>query len=36
VIGWVIELPESDKRFTHTTFNGLLLDSEALSQDTSE
>jgi hypothetical protein len=30
VIGWVIELPESGKRFTHTTFNGLLLDQEAL------
>jgi protein arginine N-methyltransferase 1 len=30
VIGWVVELPESGKRFTHTTFNGLLLDQEAL------
>ena len=43
VIGWVVDLPDSGKRFTHTTFNGLLLDSEALartqklmSQDTSE
>jgi protein arginine N-methyltransferase 1 len=41
VIGWVIELPEAGKRFAHTTFNGLLLDSDELtraqqaSQDTS-
>jgi protein arginine N-methyltransferase 1 len=27
VIAWVIELPDAGKRFTHTTFNGLLLDS---------
>ena len=32
VIAWVIELPDADKRFTHTTFNGLLLDSEALTR----
>jgi hypothetical protein len=32
VIAWVIELPEARKRFTHTTFNGLLLDSEALTR----
>ena len=32
VIGWVIELPESGKRFAHTTFNGLLLDKEALNR----
>jgi protein arginine N-methyltransferase 1 len=32
VIGWVVDLPESGKRFTHTTFNGLLLDSEALTR----
>jgi len=30
VIGWLIELPDSGKRFTHTTFNGLLLNSETL------
>jgi protein arginine N-methyltransferase 1 len=32
VIAWVIELPAAGKRFTHTTFNGLLLDSEALTR----
>lgn len=32
VIGWIIELPESGQRFTHTTFNGLLLDKEALNR----
>jgi hypothetical protein len=32
VIAWVIELPDVGKRFTHTTFNGLLLDSEALTR----
>jgi protein arginine N-methyltransferase 1 len=32
VIAWVIELPDAGKRFTHTTFNGLLLDSEALTR----
>jgi hypothetical protein len=30
VIGWIIELPDSGKQFTHTTFNGLLLNGEAL------
>jgi protein arginine N-methyltransferase 1 len=35
VIGWVVDLPESGKRFTHTTFNSLLLGSEALMRDTS-
>jgi SAM-dependent methyltransferase len=35
VIGWVVDLPDAGKRFAHTTFNGLLLDSEALSRDTS-
>jgi SAM-dependent methyltransferase len=35
VIGWVVDLPDAGKRFAHTTFNGLLLDSEALSPDTS-
>jgi len=32
VIAWVIELPDTGKRFAHTTFNGLLLDSEALTR----
>lgn len=32
VIGWIIELPESGQRFAHTTFNGLLLDKEALNR----
>ena len=32
VIAWVIELPDAGKRFTHTTFNGLLLDGEALTR----
>ena len=32
VIAWVIELPDAGKRFTLTTFNGLLLDSEALTR----
>jgi hypothetical protein len=32
VIAWVVELPDAGKRFTHTTFNGLLLDSEALTR----
>ena len=30
VIGWVVELPGSQQRFEHTTFNGLLLDRAAL------
>lgn len=32
VIGWIVELPESGQRFAHTTFNGLLLDKEALNR----
>jgi protein arginine N-methyltransferase 1 len=32
VIGWVVELPDTGERFTHTTFNGLLLDKEALTR----
>ena len=32
VIAWVIELPDAGKRFTHTTFNGLLLDRQALTR----
>ncbi len=36
VIGWIIDLPESGQRFTHTTFNGLLLDQEALSRSQPE
>jgi len=32
VIAWVVELPDAGKRFSHTTFNGLLLDSEALTR----
>ena len=31
-IGWVIELPRTGERFAQTTFNGLLLDSDTLSQ----
>ncbi len=31
-IGWVVELPGSGKRFSHTTFNGLLLDNDALNR----
>jgi protein arginine N-methyltransferase 1 len=30
VLGWTIELPDADKRFAHTTFNGELLDENAL------
>ena len=32
VLGWIIELPGAGQRFTHTTFNGLLLDQEALTR----
>ena len=32
VIGWVVELPASGRRFAHTTFNGLLLDRTALAR----
>jgi protein arginine N-methyltransferase 1 len=32
VIGWVVELPDSKKGFAHSTFNGLLLDQEALTR----
>jgi hypothetical protein len=32
VIGWVVELPASGKKLTHTTFNGLFLDRESLSR----
>ena len=32
VIAWIIELPDAGERFTHTTFNGLLLDQEALTR----
>ena len=32
VIGWIIELPESGQRFALTTFNGLLLDKQALTR----
>ena len=32
VIGWVVELPESGQKFVHTTFNGLLLDQDALTR----
>ncbi|MDH5620358.1 MAG: methyltransferase domain-containing protein, partial [Gammaproteobacteria bacterium] len=31
-IGWVVELPRTGKRFAQTTFNGLLLDSDTLTQ----
>jgi protein arginine N-methyltransferase 1 len=30
VLAWSVELPDQDKRFSMTTFNGLLLDDEAL------
>ena len=30
LIGWVVELQETGQRFSHTTFNGLLLDRDAL------
>jgi hypothetical protein len=32
VIAWVVELPGSGRRFSHSTFNGLLLDQEALTR----
>ncbi len=32
VIGWIVELPNSGKRFAHTTFNGLLLDRQTLTR----
>ncbi len=32
VTGWIIELPKSGQRFAQTTFNGLLLDKEALNR----
>ena len=32
VIGWVIELPEQGLKFSHNTFNGLLLDREDIAQ----
>jgi len=32
VIAWVIEMLDTGERFSHTTFNGLLLDSEALTR----
>jgi protein arginine N-methyltransferase 1 len=30
VIAWVVDLPGSNTRFAHSTFNGLLLDREAI------
>jgi protein arginine N-methyltransferase 1 len=30
VTAWIIELPASGKRFSHTTFDGMLLDPETL------
>ena len=32
VIGWIIERPATGERFTHTTFNGMLLGREALTR----
>ncbi len=32
LIGWVVELPDSGQRYVHSTFNGLLLDREALTR----
>jgi SAM-dependent methyltransferase len=30
LIGWVVELPEQDLKFSHNTFNGLLIDRNSL------
>ena len=32
VIGWVVELPDSGKRFAQTTFNGIELDKESMTR----
>jgi protein arginine N-methyltransferase 1 len=32
IIGWIVELPAQGKRYAHNTFNGLLLDREALTR----
>jgi protein arginine N-methyltransferase 1 len=32
VIAWNVELPDSDLHFAHSTFNGLLLDPDAISR----
>ena len=32
VVAWVVELPRSNTRFAHSTFNGLLLDREAITR----
>ena len=32
VIGWVIELPEKGQKYSHNTFNGLLLDREDIAR----
>ncbi len=32
IIGWIVELPEQNKKFAHTTFNGKLLDREMLTR----
>jgi protein arginine N-methyltransferase 1 len=32
IIGWIVELPESGQRFSHTTFNGLLLDNDTINR----
>ena len=32
VIGWVVTLPETSTTFSHTTFNGMLLDKTALTR----
>jgi len=32
IIAWLVELPDTGKRFSHTTFNGLLLDENSLNR----
>ena len=32
VIGWIVELPHSGETFSHTTFNGLILDNSSLNR----
>lgn len=32
VIAWIVELPDTGQRFSHTTFNGLFLDDVSLQQ----
>ena len=32
VIGWIVESPRTGEHFSHTTFNGLLLDDTTLNR----